>query len=304
MERKTILFIYNPMAGKEIMRNKLSVAVEQFMEDDYAVTIYATRKSGDATVLVEELSEKFDRIVCAGGDGTLHEVMGGLMSISPEKRRPCGYIPTGTVNDFARSMHIPKDVKKAAMIAARGNLLPYDIGCMNGRYFNYIAAFGAFTSVAYQTPHTTKNILGKGAYFLQGLMELPTIHGYKMVIEYDEGVLSGDFIYGMITNAKSVGGFSVFKKTPLSLNDGLFEGVFVKNPKNPLELNAVVTAFMGGNANAQIMTVRSSHFEIQVEEEASFTLDGEDGGKCSHVIIDNCSKAVTYLKKERKPTGV
>ncbi len=307
MERKKLLFIYNPVAGKELLRPKLSEVIETFMKEDYLVTIFATRREHEATELVTELSAAYDRIVCSGGDGTIHEVMDGLMQLPEEERRPCGYIPAGTVNDFANSMFIPNKVEEAANVAVKGKLKTYDIGSMNGRYFNYIAAFGAFTSVSYETPQNFKNILGKAAYFLEGMMQLPSIHPYHMTIRGDHGIeVEDDFIFGMVTNAKSVGGFPIFKKTKMELNDGVFEGVFVRNPKNPVELQSVIGAFLTESSNDQIVAFRSSSFEIICSDEVSYTLDGEDGGNYKDVKILNHKAAITYvqatppLKKIRK----
>lgn len=301
MKVKKLLFVYNPHAGKELMKRKLSAVIEQFCCDGYLVTVYATRGAGDATAIVAEQGLQFDRIVCSGGDGTMHETMEGLMQLPPEKRCPCGYIPAGTVNDFANSMKIPRKVELAAEIASRGNPIGYDIGEMNGKYFNYIAAFGAFTSVSYETPQTTKNVLGKGAYFLDALTKLPAIKPKHAIITVDNTtVIEDDFVFGMVTNSISVGGFPLFRKTKVSLNDGLFEGVFIRNPKNPVELQAVVAAFMSAKSNEQIITIRGKSFEIEGSEMLSYTLDGESGGEYKTVMIENHHRAVTYINKSRK----
>lgn len=301
MQRKKLLFVYNPKAGKGLLKPRLSDVIEVFMKSQYEVTIYATQREHEATELISRLAEKYDRIVCSGGDGTLHEVMEGLMQLPQEKRRPCGYIPAGTVNDFASTMSLPSKIEEIAQVAVSGELMDYDIGSMNGNYFNYIAAFGAFTSVSYETPQAVKNILGRAAYLLEGLSKLPNIRPYHLIIRGDKDMeIEDDFVFGMVTNANSVGGFPVFRKTPLELNDGIFEGVFVKNPKNPLELQSVLTAFLTASSNDQIVAFRSSKFEIICDEEVSYTLDGEDGGNYNRVQIENHKAAITYVRAEEK----
>ncbi len=301
MERKKLLFIYNPLAGKTILKNKLSAVIELFMKQGFSVNIYATRYSGEAIEIVKEVGDQFDRIVCAGGDGTLHETMVGLMSFPKHKRCPCGFIPTGTVNDFANGIGIPKRIAPAAEVAGAGIEIPYDIGSMNDRYFNYIAAFGAFTAVSYETPQATKNILGRIAYFLDALTKLPQIKPYHMIVRVDgEHAAEDDFVLGMVTNAMSVGGFPLFKKSKVSLNDGLFEGIFVRNPKNPIELSAAVTALMGAKENEQIVLLRGKQFEIIGDEKTPYTVDGENGGEHKKVLIDNEHEAVTYIKSPEK----
>ena len=296
MNRKKLLFIYNPHAGKEILRTKLSSVIECFMAEDYIVTIFATQREGEASHIVKEWGKDFDRVVCSGGDGTLHEVVDGMMRLDQNDRCPCGYIPTGTVCDLATSLLLPKKINEAARVSVKGQPLPYDIGSMNDMFFSYIAAFGAFTSVSYETPQTFKNILGRGAYWLQGILSLPGIKPYHTKIITDEGEqIEDDFVFGMVANSVSVGGFPLFRKSKVLLNDGYFEGLFVKNPKNPIELQAVMNAFMSAKFNKQIVPIRSKSFDITFDREAAFTLDGENGGSFSHVKIDNHYRALTFL---------
>ncbi len=291
-----MLFIYNPHAGKELIRKKLSYFIEEFNRCGYEVTVYATQKRNDATEIVRKRGAEFDRIVCAGGDGTMHETMVGIMQLSPEQRCPCGYLPAGTVNDFAHTIGIPKKIEAAVTIAEKGRPFSYDVGSMNDKFFNYIVAFGAFTSVSYETPQSTKNLLGKGAYFLEGLMKLPSIKPYHAVITAGDGTKAeGDFIFGMVTNSTSVGGFPLFRKSRVSLNDGMFEGVFVKNPKNPIEFQAVIAAFMSASANDQIITMCSESFTIQSDDRVAYTIDGENGGEHRTAVIQNHHRAITYL---------
>ena len=146
---KSVLFVYNPQAGKGTLRGKISDVLEVFRRKDMVVTVFPTVGAGDAYQLIKQHGAEFDRVICAGGDGTLHEAVHGLMEIPEEKRPGCGYIPTGTVNDFANGIKLPKRVISAAEVAAGDRCHAYDVGEMNGQYFSYVAAFGAFTSVSY-----------------------------------------------------------------------------------------------------------------------------------------------------------
>ncbi len=295
MRTKKLLFIYNPHAGKETMKNKLSDVIETFMKADYEVTVYATQREAEATEIVRESGKNYDRIVCSGGDGTLHEVTQGLMEMPPEERPVCGYIPTGTVNDFARGLKIPMRVKLAAKVSAKDKVLPVDIGLMNGNCFTYVCAFGAFTSVSYETPQAFKNLLGKTAYLLQGMAQLGNIKAYHAVIQTDKETIEDDFIFGMVSNAKSIGGFTFFKNSKVSLNDGVFEGVFIRKPKTPAELQAVLNSFVTLTPNEQILGFHGRQFVIEAEEEIPFTLDGENGGSFKRTEIQCCHKAIHYV---------
>lgn len=295
MKRKRLLFIYNPHAGKGMMKNKLSDVIETYMKADFEVTVYATRREAEATEIVLESGADYDRIVCSGGDGTLHEVTQGLMTMPPEERPVCGYIPTGTVNDFARGLKLPMRVKLAAQVSAKDKIKPVDIGQMNKRCFTYVCAFGAFTSVSYETPQAAKNLLGKTAYILQGMAQLGNIKAYHAVIQADDEKIEDDFIFGMVSNAKSIGGFSFFKNRNVSLNDGLFEGVFIRKPRTPLELQAVLNSFVKLEPNEQILGFHGKRFVITSEEEIPFTLDGENGGCFKKTEIQCCHKALNYI---------
>lgn len=295
MRTKRLLFIYNPHAGKGTLRNKLSDVIETFMQADHEVTVYATQREGEATEIVRELAKNYDRVVCSGGDGTLHEVTQGLMDVPPEERPLCGYIPTGTVNDFARGLKLPMRVRLAAKVSAKDKVKPVDIGLMNGRCFTYVCAFGAFTSVSYETPQAAKNLLGRTAYLLQGMAQLGNIKTYHAIIETDDESIEDDFIFGMVSNAKSIGGFSFFKNHNVSLSDGLFEGVFIRKPKTPLELQAVLNSFVKLEPNEQILGFHGKKFKIISDEDIPFTIDGENGGSVKQAEIECCYKAIRYI---------
>ncbi len=295
MRDKKLLFIYNPHAGKGTMKNKLSDVIESFMKAEYEVTVYATQREAEATEIVKETGKGYDRIVCSGGDGTLHEVTQGLMEMPPEERPVCGYIPTGTVNDFARGLKLPMRVRLAAKVAARDKVYPVDIGLMNGNCFTYVCAFGAFTAVSYETPQSAKNLLGKTAYIMHGMAELGNIRSYHAVIETDQGAIEDDFIFGMVSNAKSIGGFSFFKNHKVSLNDGIFEAVFIRRPTNPLELQEILNSLVKLEPNDQILGFHSKQVVITSEEEIPFTLDGENGGSFRRTEIKCCHRAINYV---------
>lgn len=295
MER--LLFIFNPHSGKGLIKNSLVEIVDTFVREDYEVTIYTTQAPKDATDKVIDSIENYDRIVCSGGDGTLDEVITGVMKSN--RRVPVGYIPAGSTNDFGSSLGIDKEMERSANIAAKGDLFPCDIGKFQDDYFVYVAAFGIFTETSYATPQRLKNALGHAAYILEGIKQVNNVPSYHLKIEYDEGVIEDDFIYGMVTNSLSVGGFTGIIKGEVGLSDGVFEGCFVKTPNNPLELNDILAYLTGLKKNSDhVYTFQSSHFKISCEEELPWTLDGEYGGDHSEVEIKNCHEAIDILVEE------
>ena len=286
MRKKKMLFIYNPCAGKGAMKSKLSDVME-------TVTVYATQREREATELVMELGEKYDRIVCSGGDGTLHEVTQGLMNMPAESRPVCGYIPTGTVNDFARSLKIPRDMVKAARLAVSGKDFLSDVGTFNNSHFVYIAAFGIFTDVAYSTPQDMKNVLGNMAYLLEGVKRLANIPSYHLKFSSEECSGEGDFIFGMVTNSRSVGGFKSIIGKNVQFDDGVFEVTFVRLPKNAAELQEILAAIVLKEMDTHYMiSFRTARLTIEAQQEIPWTLDGEYGGESQNVIIQNHQKAL------------
>ena len=223
---KKLLFIFNPQAGKGQIRTKLLQIVDIMVKESYEVTIYPTQAKEDARMLAEERAGEFDLVVCSGGDGTLDETVSGLMRCG--QRIPLGYIPAGSTNDFANSLKIPKDMLKAAQIAVSGHRFACDVGAFNEKSFIYVAAFGIFTSVSYQTRQEWKNILGHAAYFLEGVKSLPEITSYYMRVEYNDIVIEDEFIYGMVTNSNSVGGFKNMTGKNILLDDGKFEVTLIR----------------------------------------------------------------------------
>ena len=294
MRKKKMLFIYNPCAGKGAMKSKLSDVMETFMRADYEVTVYATQREREATELVMELGEKYDRIVCSGGDGTMNEVANGMMRL--HEKPICGYIPAGTVNDFASSLRIPKIMRHAAELVTQGKVFRCDLGSFNDKFFTYVAGFGAFTEVSYTTPQEWKNMLGKTAYFIEGLKHLAEIKPHHMRITYDDGVVEDDFVLGLVSNSVSVAGYKAYQKEDIKMDDGLFEVTLIKKPKNPLELNEIIAALINAYDDTEMIDAfKANSLYIHGDEAISWTLDGEFGGEHKEVRIKNRKQALDIL---------
>ena len=290
---KKLLWIVNPHAGRGALSGKVIPCINVFQQAGYDVTVYVTQGAQDATRVVRERALAFDRIVCAGGDGTLSEVVTGLME-SPV-RPPLGYIPAGTTNDFALTLNIPRSVPEAAAVAVGNHLHALDIGRFNERYFNYIAAFGLFTEVSYATPQQTKNVFGRAAYFLEGVKSLANIKEYHIRVQSDELSLENDFIYGMVSNSVSVGGFKAIEPDRVVLDDGLYEVLLVYPVENPIELQALVNDLLTHNtASSRFAYFRTSHITFDADGAVQWTLDGEFGGAVQYAEITNFSRAVTF----------
>ena len=239
-------------------------------------------------------------IVCSGGDGTLDEVVTGIMEA--ESSVPIGYIPAGSTNDFANSLFMPKNMTKVAEMIMEEELYHCDIGRFNQKTFAYVAAFGLFTDVSYETSQDLKNVLGHVAYVLEGVKRLFDIKSYHMKVTSDEVQAEDDFIVGMITNSRSVGGFKNLTGKNVDMNDGLFEVTLIVHPKNPLQLQEIITALVMAEDNTDLIySFKTKKLTIESDEEVPWTLDGEFGGDHSYVDIENRHKALNlYLKSTKK----
>lgn len=289
-----LLFIFNPHSGKGQIKNNLVDIVDIMVKAGYDVTIYTTQARADATRKVMEEAANFDRIVCSGGDGTLDEVVTGL--IKSDMNTPIGYIPAGSTNDFANSLGIPKEMVKAAEVAVGKNPFPCDIGDFNSDTFVYVAAFGLFTEVSYKTSQQLKNIFGHVAYIMEGAKHLHDILSYNMQVEYEGHVFQDEFIYGMVTNSVSVGGFKGMTGTDVKLDDGVFEVTLIKKPHNPIELNEILACLTNMIDDSDLIySFKTNEVKITAREQIAWTLDGEFGGEHEEVIIRNLNKRVTIF---------
>lgn len=294
---KRVLFIYNPNAGKELLKPKLSDVLDIIVKAGYEVTVYPTQSYRDAYKKVASYTEQYDRIICSGGDGTLDEVVTGMMQ--REDRIPVGYIPTGTTNDFANSLHIPKDLLQAADTAANGEEFACDIGRFNDDVFVYIAAFGLFTDVSYQTKQEMKNILGHLAYVMEGMTRLFDIPSYRIRVTHDDEVIEDEFVFGMVTNSRSVGGFRNMIGRNVVFDDGEFEVTLIKTPKSPLALQEIVAALLISQVNSKYMySFKTNKITFESLEEIPWTLDGEFGGQHDLVEIEDCQQALKIMVPE------
>lgn len=295
---KKVLFIYNPHAGKGILKTKLSDVLDIIAKAGYEITVYPTQCYKDAYYKVAGFEDEYDRVICSGGDGTLDEVVTGMME--RKRKIPIGYIPTGTTNDFANSLHIPKDLLQAADIAVNGEKFACDIGDFNRDIFVYIAAFGLFTDVSYLTNQELKNVLGHLAYLLEGATRLFDIPSHHMIIKHDGITIEDDFCYGMVTNSKSVGGFRHMVDKNVKFDDGKFEVTLIKSPKSPLALQEIVRALVTNQVNPKYMyAFKTNKITFESVEEVAWTLDGEFGGQHDYVKVKNHKKALELMVSEK-----
>ena len=292
---KKLYFIFNLQSGKATIGSKLGSVIDMFTKAGYEVTARPTQERLDACAAAKyACNVGYDLIVCSGGDGTLNEVIQGVMK--SEDKMPIGYIPAGSTNDFARGVGIPKEIEEAVQWIINGKPYPCDIGSFNDKYFTYIAAFGAFIEVTYETSQQAKNMLGHAAYILNGLTRLKSIKSYHMSVTYDTGTIEDDYIFGMVTNSSSVAG--LLSLSDFLLDDGLYEVTLIKTPSNPLDLQRIIHSLLNIDIDidtAYIKSFRTSKIKFECDEELQWTIDGEYGGSYKVTNICNNKQAIELM---------
>ncbi len=295
---KRMLLLINESSGRGQMSSSIYDIVERMTVAGYEVTLFPINPElglGAENVLPVPTSV-FDRIVCCGGDGTLNHVINRMMR--SEDRQILGYIPTGSTNDFAYGMRLSGNVEEACGVITGGEEYAYDIGSFNERYYNYIAAFGAFVPVSYATKQKLKNTLGHAAYVLTGITQLAENMKFSchMRIESDAGTEEGDYIFGAVSNTMSVGGITIKGTSRHQLSDGKFELFLIKKPENIMQVSEILNCLLVQSVDSPYITSKRVdwvHFEA--EKDTEWTLDGEDGGAHGDVTIKVCRKAMKIM---------
>ena len=295
MSGNKMMLLVNPHAGKGGALAALGDVLTVFCNTGWAPTVYMTQKKGDAPRLVREHAANYDLLVCIGGDGTLSETVSGLVTLPDAP--PLGYIPMGTANDVATTLGLSREPASAAVAIVKGKPHPLDVGCMNGdSFFTYIAAFGAFTDVSYETRQESKQALGLLAYLLEGLAAMPTIAPTHARVILDDGEEEGDYVFCGVTNSTSVAGMVRLDDSIVNLSDGLFEVILVKNPASIAYLGGIAIDILGKKyQDPHVKVLHSRHVRILCEEPVKFTRDGEAGGVHGSVTLENLHQAINII---------
>lgn len=344
-----ILLIANEKAGTGRIRHRIIDIIVRFMEAGYEVKIYPIAPEKGFTsekVLTGDLSE-YDKVVVAGGDGTMSHVIQALMLLPEEERPVLGYIPAGSTNDFAKSLGIPDAVSGACRTIITGREFRYDIGRFQDTWFNYVAAFGAFVPVSFGTDQKAKNRLGHGAYILEAVGSfhenisfscpmsvewdnrqsadslrtvatvdaaeqetgdgtVPRMEQSEMNVESDRmasmaGHAEGDFMFGAVYNASSIGGFRLPNASLQHLHDGEMELLLIRKPESIEDRREIVTSLMNSDIQNSrfIITAHVRHVRFHSDRQITWTLDGEDGGSHEDVRIGVAPQAMRIMIPKR-----
>ena len=292
---KKLLFVMNPFAGTRKANKYLTEILTEFCNAGYEVSVYMTQGPGSGRQEVVRRAAEVSLVVCCGGDGTFNEVVAGLMESGADI--PVGYIPAGSTNDFAVSLGLATDVMKATRAILNGQEEQYDVCSFGGRYFTYVASFGAFTKTSYTTPQSIKNALGHTAYVLSGIQELSQIHAVPVKITLEGETLEGDYLFGAICNSTSLGGVLTLDPKQVDMRDGQFEILLIRAPKDLGELAECIQAVQKQVYNCNMITFRSAkEVTVETDPQMPWTLDGEMEPGHDRVTVKNIHRAIRLIK--------
>lgn len=292
---KKLLLVFNPYAGKGKIKRNLSEIIDVFTKNGYLTTAITTQYAGQAEELVLSMSEAYDIVVVSGGDGTLKEAVTGLARMGKDRRPLLGYIPAGSTNDFARSLGLPSSILGAAQAIVKGEPVTCDLGRFQEDSFTYVAAFGAFTEVTYATKQEYKNLIGHQAYYIEGVKGLSSIKPIQMKVQTENEEIEGKFLYGMVSNSKSIGGVKNWAGKDVCMNDGLFELTLVREVPNPISLSEAIVGLFGNKSSDYIVRRKVTDVKFISQLPVDWVLDGEFGGSHTQVRIQAIKEELRIL---------
>ena len=291
---KRALVIVNPTAGMKKAKKIMFDIVDHLSQEGYQVSAQTTGKTGDGTLFLKEYGAEQDLIVCCGGDGTLNEVINGMLEI--RVKASLGYVPAGTTNDFARTLQLPKNAGKCIDRILAGSPRGLDIGTFNGKNFTYIASLGAFTKISYSTPQKLKNVFGHSAYLMEGAKEIGNISPFEAEVTVNGETIRGEFVFGSVSNSTSVAGLFKLNQLDVRLDDGELELVLIRNPKTPADLIQILHGLVQCSYDPRYVIFRhADEITIKTAEPLAWTLDGERGGEVAEAHIGVIHSAINLL---------
>lgn len=291
MARERVLIILNPVAGHKAAQKALFPLVKRLCAQDSTVIVHTTRAHGEAAQVARETGAGCDRIIVLGGDGTLSEVLGGLVRAGAKV--PVGYVPTGTTNDLAHALHLPAKAKDAIEVASGGCVRQHDAGLLGeAAFFDYVASFGAFADTAFATPQSLKNKLGRMAYIFRGAREVFALKPHPVTVTAGGRVVSGAFYYGSISNSTRIGGVVDLSGAGVRFDDGLMEILLIRQPPTVQAMRDFAHQVYDPD---YFVFLQADEATFRFEAPAEWTVDGECAGEFTEVTFRCLPRAVQLI---------
>ncbi|NLW23032.1 MAG: YegS/Rv2252/BmrU family lipid kinase [Tissierellia bacterium] len=282
---KKVKIICNPSSGRQIIQKRIGYLCNLLIDNGYIVGKYNTEKKNDAmNETMKTCAEGWDIIVACGGDGTVNEIAKGIAK--SENKIPVAILSSGTVNDFANHMGLPRNLDDFFEMIRKEKIITVDLGKVNDEYFINVAASGLLTNVAYQVPPESKAILGRAAYYIEGLKEIPKqkFKPIRVKFESEEYTNEEDILLFLISNSASIGGFKRLAPDA-NVSDGYLDVVIIKKSEIPDLAQIFINIFKGEHVNhPNVVYFKSKKIKVDTDEDLAIDIDGEYGGKLPAVF--------------------
>ena len=277
---KKVKVIYNPSSGRQLVQRKIDSICKILLDNGYVVGKFATKKKDDALYeTIKSCQEDWDILIASGGDGTVNEVAAGI--VLGGRKIPVAILAAGTVNDFANYMAFPKTAKVFCDMIMNGKTIDVDLGKVNDRYFVNVAAGGLLTNVAHQVPSEMKSVLGRGAYYIEGLKEIPKQKFKAISVGIDSQEYKADreeILLFLVSNSSSIGGFK--KLAPeAQVADGFLDCILIKKSELQDALAIFINILKGAHTkHPNVVYFKTRKVSFDCNEKVHVDIDGEYGG--------------------------
>ncbi|MBR0419963.1 MAG: YegS/Rv2252/BmrU family lipid kinase [Erysipelotrichaceae bacterium] len=286
-----LLLLINPHSGLRNSKAKLIDVMDIFCAHGYNISVYVTQKKNDAYEYLMKSRTNYDLICVFGGDGTMNEVTNALMK--KENKPLLGYFPSGTMNDFGSNFDLGTDFVDIAKRICEGKEYGFDVGSFNGRYFNYVAAFGAMCDVPFTTKRDAKEALGNIAYILEGIGKLAEIKKHSIRYWVNDKEYKKDILFGLVYSGNRVAGMELTSKKKSRIDNGLFNVMIVDYVPTIFDAPDIFSTLLQGNRF--IHNYHTDHIVIECDKDLVWTLDGEEAKVKDKVDITIYNKALKLL---------
>lgn len=270
-----VKFIYNPYSGENLILSKLDEVIRIHQEAGYTVVPYRITAGTDVGVALNDIKDgNYKYILIAGGDGTVDSVVNAMAKNGVSL--PIGILPVGTANDFSKFLGIPSDVEEACKQILSSEVKSVDLGSINDKYFVNVASTGLFTDVSQKTDVNLKNTIGKLAYYLKGLEELPNFRKLHVNISSKEVEFDGQMYLLLIFNGATAGNFNL--ATRADACDGLLDIIMFKSVQIYELLPLFIKVLKGEHLDSnKVLYFKTDYLKVECHEDIVTDIDGEKG---------------------------
>lgn len=290
-----VIVIFNPASG--LRKNNEFEMISDFLKNreiDFDI-VETTIEVGPYQIL-SKVVEAYDSIITCGGDGTISETIRGIHDFG--FKLPLLIVPIGTSNEIAQNLGLGDDsLLKILNRLVENKTTCVDYGVVNNKdTFTYALTFGNFTDVTYKTPQKMKNWMGYRAYLLYGFLSFRRVKSYRLQLESNDYKISGNYLFGTISNSATIGNIIRYDKDSFSLSDGEFEVLLISKPRSVKEIRLIIIGLLQNDYTSEMFTTfKSNQLSIKSQDEIDWNIDGEFAGTYNKLDVNNIHQKIKII---------